>query len=93
MKLLNATDALRRPDRFEQFLLACEADSRGRLGLESRDYPQTQYLRDALSAVQAVKTDSLIAQGISGKALGEALQAARLQALHTFHGQALALGG
>jgi tRNA nucleotidyltransferase (CCA-adding enzyme) len=92
MKLLNATAALRRPDRFEQLLLACEADSRGRLGLESRDYPQTQYLRDALSAVQAVKTDSLIAQGISGKALGEALQAARLAALQAFRGQALALG-
>ena len=42
LKLLTATDALRRPDRFEAFLLACEADARGRLGLEQRDYPQAQ---------------------------------------------------
>ena len=48
LKLLNATDALRRPDRFEAFLLACEADARGRLGLEQRDYPQADYLRQAL---------------------------------------------
>ena len=45
LKLLNATDALRRPERFEAFLLACEADARGRKGLEQRDYPQADFLR------------------------------------------------
>ena len=43
-----ATGALRRPERFEAFLLTCEADARGRLGLEDRDYPQADYLRRAL---------------------------------------------
>ena len=53
LKLLNATDALRRPDRFEAFLLACEADARGRLGLEQRDYPQADYLRQAMAALRS----------------------------------------
>ncbi len=57
LKLLNATDALRRPDRFEAFLLACEADARGRLGLEQRDYPQANYLRQALAAAQGVSAE------------------------------------
>jgi tRNA nucleotidyltransferase (CCA-adding enzyme) len=51
------TDALRRPERFEQFLLACEADARGRKGLEEQPYPQATWLRQALSAVRAVVPD------------------------------------
>ena len=93
MKLLTATDALRRPERFEEFLLACEADSRGRAGLELRDYPQTQYLREALCVVQAVKAGQFVEQGISGKALGEALQRARLSALQGFRQRAQSPAG
>jgi tRNA nucleotidyltransferase (CCA-adding enzyme) len=40
LRTLEGCDALRRPERFEDFLIACEADKRGRQGLESRDYPQ-----------------------------------------------------
>ena len=45
LKTLEGCDALRRPERFADFLLACEADARGRKGLETRDYPQRDYLR------------------------------------------------
>ncbi|MES9868561.1 MAG: multifunctional CCA addition/repair protein [Sedimenticola sp.] len=45
LRTLMAVDALRRPERFEQFLLACEADARGRKGLESRPYPQADLFR------------------------------------------------
>ncbi len=81
LKLLNATDALRRPDRFEAFLLACEADARGRLGLEGREYPQADYLRRALAAAQGVSAAGLIERGLSGAALGTAIGAARVKAL------------
>ncbi|MFT5711591.1 MAG: tRNA nucleotidyltransferase (CCA-adding enzyme) [Halioglobus sp.] len=81
MKLFSATDALRRPDRFEEFLLACEADSRGRTGLENRDYPQTNYLRKALAIVQNVSAGPFAAQGLTGKAVGEALYAERVNQL------------
>lgn len=54
------------PERFEQFLTACEADARGRIGLEDRAYPQPEYLRRALRAAQAVDARDLIAQGLTG---------------------------
>ena len=77
LKLLTATDALRRPDRFEAFLLACEADARGRLGLEQRDYPQADYLRHALTVARAVTAAQFDATALQGKALGEAIAAER----------------
>ncbi len=83
LKLLIATDALRRPDRFEAFLLACEADARGRLGLEQRDYPQANYLRQALAAAQAVSAEQFNDCGLSGKALGEAISAERVRILES----------
>jgi tRNA nucleotidyltransferase (CCA-adding enzyme) len=84
MKLFTATDALRRPERFEEFLLACEADSRGRLGLEQRDYPQTNYLRNALASIQSISAHQFADQGLVGKAIGEALYAQRVKVLDTF---------
>ena len=47
LKTLEACDALRRPERFADFLLACEADARGREGLEDRAYPQREYFAAA----------------------------------------------
>src|SRR5690606_11550616 len=45
LQLLKQLDAFRRPQRWEDFILCCEADSRGRTGFEDRDYPQSNYLR------------------------------------------------
>lgn len=81
LKLLNAVDALRRPDRFDAFLLACEADARGRLGLEQRDYPPADYLRQALAAAQGVSASSLQDRGLAGAALGAALSEERARVL------------
>ena len=55
VRLFNDLDAFRHPEMFEQFIVACEADVRGRLGLEDRAYPQADYLREAFS-VAAVNT-------------------------------------
>jgi len=81
LKLLTATDALRRPDRFEPFLLACEADARGRLGLERQDYPQADYLRRALAAARGVTAGQFAGQDLSGEALGRAIEAERERVL------------
>jgi tRNA nucleotidyltransferase (CCA-adding enzyme) len=54
VKLLDSLDAFRRPERFELFLAACEADARGRTGLDKRDYPQAERLRTALAAANRV---------------------------------------
>ena len=78
---LEALDAFRRPERFEQFLTACEADARGRTGLEDRAYPQPEVLRRALRATQAVDARDLIAQGLTGAALGSEIGRLRLEAI------------
>ncbi len=81
LKVLQATDALRRPERFEQFLICCEADARGRTGFESRDYPQADYLRRCLQAAKDIDINAVKTLGLTGPAFGEALDKQRLQKL------------
>ena len=85
LRLLERCDALRRPERFEQALLACECDARGRLGLEDTPYPQRECLSAALRKVLAVDATAAAAQaierGASGPAIGEAVRQARITAL------------
>jgi len=81
LKTLQALDAFRKPHRFEQFLLACEADARGRLGLEDDPYPQATRFRTAYQAATAVAIAPLLEQGLRGAALGEAIRRARLRAI------------
>lgn len=83
LKLLENIDAFRRPQRFEHFLLACEADARGRPGFESTPYPQAHYLRTALEAARAVSVQPLIAKGHQGPELAKHLQLARAEAIHS----------
>jgi tRNA nucleotidyltransferase (CCA-adding enzyme) len=84
LKLLQGFDVFRRPQRFEEFIAACEMDARGRLGLEQRAYPQADYLRAAMHAARAVAVQPLLAQGFKGAELGEALNRERLQALTVY---------
>ena len=84
LKVLNRTDALRRPERFERFLLACEADSRGRTGFEDRAYPQADYLRGALAAALAVDIEDLKHSDRTGTEIGEEIGRRRLAAIGAF---------
>lgn len=81
LELLQSFDVYRRPQRFEEFIMACEMDARGRLGFEAREYPQAEYLRGAAQVARSVAVQPLVAQGFKGKDLGEALKGARLEAL------------
>ena len=85
LRLLERCDALRRPERFADLLLACECDARGRLGFEQRDYPQRQRLLQALALARSVDTAAVAqrvaALGQSGPQIGEAIHAARIDAL------------
>jgi tRNA nucleotidyltransferase (CCA-adding enzyme) len=81
LKLLEATDAFRRPERFEEMLEACEADARGRTGLEAQPYPQREYLRRARAAAGAVSLDEGERQGLKGAAIGEKIREKRLAAI------------
>jgi tRNA nucleotidyltransferase (CCA-adding enzyme) len=77
---LQALDAFRRPERVEQFCLACEADSRGREGYAGRDYPQGRQFRAAFEAARAVDTVA-VAGGESGPQVGERIRKARIEAI------------
>ncbi len=81
LKLLEVVDALRRPQRFQRFLLACEADARGRKGLEYRPYPQAQRLQTVCNAASVVEIPPLLEQGLKGADLAGAVRQARLQAI------------
>ncbi len=85
VRLLERCDAFRKPERFEQILLACECDARGRLGLEEQAYPQRQRLLSALAAARSVDTAVVAAQardaGLAGDAIGARIHEARTHAV------------
>ncbi len=80
LALLNALDAFRRPRRMERFLLACEADARGRAGLEDRDYPQRDYLQAMRRAAAGVDHRKLLAEHPDGDP-GRLIERRRIQAI------------
>ena len=85
LRLLERCDAIRKPARFEDVLLACECDARGRLGFEESAYPQRERLLAAMHAARAVDTAPLAAEaakrGLKGPQVGEQIHAARAQAI------------
>jgi tRNA nucleotidyltransferase (CCA-adding enzyme) len=87
VRLLERCDALRRPDRFEEMLLACECDARGRLGLEETEYLPRKRLLQALQVVQGVDATRIAAEaaerGLAGPAIGAAIHAARIDAVRS----------
>ena len=81
LEIIERTDALRRPQRFAQFLLACEADHRGRTGFEDRPYPQAARLQQAFEAARGVDVRPLVERGLTGEAMRSALRQARTRAI------------
>jgi len=81
LRKLEAMDAFRRPERFEQFLLACEADARGRTGFEDRSYPQAAHFREYFTAASSIDISSVVAQGLPGHEIGAAIQQSRINAI------------
>jgi tRNA nucleotidyltransferase (CCA-adding enzyme) len=84
LKVLNRADAFRRPERFEKFLRACEADARGRTGFEKRPYPQADYFRGAFAAAKDVSLDDLTDGTLDGPAIGQEVSKRRVDALEQF---------
>lgn len=81
LELLLKFDVYRRPQRFEDFLVACQMIA---LGEGKADYPQADYLRGAAAAARAVDVKPLVQTGFTGQALGEAIKGERLKALETY---------
>ena len=85
VRLLERCDAIRKPQRFAQVLLACECDARGRLGFADAAYPQRPRLQAVLDTVLSVATNSVAAHasatGVTGEKVGQMIQAARVAAV------------
>ena len=83
LKTLERLDAFRKPQRLNQFLLACEADSRGRTGWEQKPYPQARLLQMAYEAAGQVDVKSLLEQGFEGHRLVDQIRKRRIEAIKT----------
>jgi tRNA nucleotidyltransferase (CCA-adding enzyme) len=86
LEFFERADAFRRPERFAQALLACEADSRGRAGLENLPYPQRPYLQAARDAAAAVKPSSEDIAAHTGEQIAELLRQRRLRVITELRG-------
>ena len=81
MRKLEGLDAFRRPERFDQFLLACEADARGRKGKEQQDYPQAGIFRKYRAACLTVTASSEDIRNLKGTEIADHLRTQRIEAI------------
>ena len=79
VKTLEQLDAFRKPQRFEKFLLASEADARGRPGHENNTFPQGRFFRKAYEQACKVDVSSLVEQGYNNRALAEKIREERIR--------------
>lgn len=81
LKLLNQMDVWRKPERFQQILLCCQADHQGRKGLEHLSYLPKEVMTQYFQAANAIDVQSIIAQGFQGKTIREELDRQRIQVI------------
>lgn len=81
LELFEHCDAFRRPERFREFVVACEADFRGRTGWENKPYPEAELLNSALDAAIAAALDADERAGLMGEEIGAALKRKRQSAI------------
>ena len=81
LKVLNHCDVWRKPQRFADLLLCCEADARGRTGFEERDYPNSHYFWQAYQAALQVDVKAIVASGLTGAAIKQRLNELRIAAI------------
>jgi tRNA nucleotidyltransferase (CCA-adding enzyme) len=81
LKVFKQCDAIRKPERFEKLLLVCQADAQGRTGFENTPYPQAAYIQNMLTACNRVNNQDIVATGVTGPELGQAIEQARIDAI------------
>ena len=84
LTLLDATDALRRPERFRELIAACACDHHGRLGFNDKPYPPAQYLLAALTKLQGIDQAAIAKSAASAAGISNAIQQAKLATLNAY---------
>ncbi|MCG9753844.1 multifunctional CCA addition/repair protein [Shewanella insulae] len=87
VKLFDKADLWRKPERLPQLLLACEADSKGRTGLEQRPYPQADYVSQCFELARSVEIKPIIEAGYKGADIKTQLQKQRIAAIAQYKGE------
>ncbi|BCE00262.1 multifunctional CCA addition/repair protein [Marinicellulosiphila megalodicopiae] len=83
LKVFQAFGALKNDTLFEQFLLCCEADAKGRSGFLNSEYPNSQYLRELLAQAKTVTSTKYVELGLQGPQIGEAMNKAQIHMIDT----------
>jgi len=81
VRLLQALDAFRKPQRFAEFLEACGCDFHGRPGFATKPFPQAKYLQGALRAAQSVKAGAIAKRVRQPAQIAAKVRAARITAV------------
>ena len=84
LKVLKHCGAFKDPETFESILLACEADAKGRLGFETIEYPQKPFWLKVLKAANQVDNQAILATGVQGPQIAEAIEQARIDLIKDF---------
>tara|TARA_R110002049_G_scaffold22524_4_gene80636 strand:- start:167 stop:1393 length:1227 start_codon:yes stop_codon:yes gene_type:complete len=92
LQVIEALDAFRRPERFEQYLLAGEADFRGRPGYEDLPLPAINVFKQCLSACMTVTAQAFLEAGKQGPAIGQAIRKQRIALIKRIMTEAKASG-
>ncbi len=79
--MLGLLGAFKTNTTLDKFLLACEADAKGRTGFEEAPYPQAEMLQLAAKAAAAVDTSAILNSELQGKKIGEAIRQLRIKAV------------
>jgi tRNA nucleotidyltransferase (CCA-adding enzyme) len=79
--MLSAIGAFKTPNKLSEFLLACEADAKGRTGLENNPYPQANFVRQAALAACSVDSSAVLEGGFEGSKIGEEIRRLRIKAV------------
>ncbi|MEQ9845580.1 multifunctional CCA addition/repair protein [Pectobacterium brasiliense] len=87
LKLFDAIDVWRKPQRLEQLALTSEADARGRAGFEETPYPQGDYLREAFRVASQVSSADVVSDGFKGIDVRNELARRRIHALADWKAQ------
>ncbi|MDO6445536.1 multifunctional CCA addition/repair protein [Colwellia sp. 1_MG-2023] len=82
LTLFNKLDVWRKPDEFEDFLIVCEADFKGRLTSENQTYLQSNFLRNIADECAKINAKKFVKQGLKGKAIKEAMDIERMNVIN-----------
>lgn len=84
LKVLKSCGAFKQPQRFAELLTACQADAKGRLGFEQSAYPQKTFWLALLKACNEVDMAEIMASGVQGAQVGEAIHKAQIDLIKQF---------